>query len=234
MRNVAALVDPATGEPREYEPFTEEEARRFIDAIEHHRLRALWLVALSLGLRRGEALGLRWEDIDKDIGVLRVRQSVQYLEREIRIEPLKTRRSRRDLVLPEELAEALSEHRQRQLEEQIRTGRRWRRTGLVFVDEVGEVLKPYLVSSEFKRILRRAGLREIRFYDLRHSAAIFMLAQGIDLRVIMQILGHSTITLTANTYTRVVNPLMKDAAAAMSRTLFPAGRTGKVLPSGPD
>lgn len=219
-RNVAAVTDPATGQSREAEPFTQNEARRFLDAIAGHRLRALWLITLSLGLRRGEVLGLRWEDVDEAAGVLRVRQSIQYVERQVVVESLKTKKARRDLVLPAQLVDALHEHRQQQLEEQLRTGRRWRDTGLVFVDQVGDMLKPYLVSSEFKRILRRSGMRERRLYDLRHSAATLMLAQGVDLRVIMQILGHSTITLTADTYTRVVNPLMRDAADAIGRSLW--------------
>ena len=155
--------------------------------------------------------------------MLGVRQSIQYVNREVVVEELKTDRSRRDLVLPATLVEALHEHRRRQLEEQLVTGKRWKDSGLVFVDDTGRCLKPYAVSIRFSEILRAAGLRHMRFYDLRHSCATFLLAQGVDLRTIMRILGHSTITLTANTYAKVLDPLMQDAALAMERTLWSAG-----------
>ena len=114
--------------------------------------------------------------------MLGVRQSIQYVNREVVVEELKTDRSRRDLVLPATLVEALHEHRRRQLEEQPVTGKRWKDSGLVFVDDTGRCLKPYAVSIRFSEILRAAGLRHMRFYDLRHSCATFLLAQGVDLR----------------------------------------------------
>lgn len=225
-RNVATLVELPRLKRREMRPLNPVEARRFLAAAQGERLEVLYSVALSLGLRQGEALGLRWNDIDLDVGRLTVNQSAQRLPGAgIQFDGPKTDRSRRTIALPPTATAALRAHRTRQMRERLLAGMHWRETGLVFTSRIGTPLEPRNVFRDFKRVLAKAGLpSSIRFHDLRHSCASLLLAQGANLRVIMELLGHSQISITANTYAHVVPELMRDAAHRMEAVLF--GDTG--------
>lgn len=219
-RNVAALADSPAVESDQVTTLTPDEAGRFLDAVRGNRLEALYRVALGIGLRRGEALGLRWQDVDLEARQLRVVNALQRVDGRLQMVPPKTKRSRRTVSLPPSVAEALREHRLRQKEEQLLAGGRWGNDrDLIFTTTIGTPLDPDYVSKEFSRQLERAGLRHIRLHDLRHSCASLLLAQGVPMRVVMEVLGHSTITLTANTYSHVLPSLLDDAAAAMDRAL---------------
>lgn len=222
-RNVANLVDGPRVERFEGKAFSPEQARTFLDAAGGERLEALYTVALSLGLRMGEALGLRWHDIDFERRSLTV---IRILERIGRgqgstlqlVEP-KTSRSRRTVNLPDAAVRALKAHKVRQLEERLAAGSRWQDRGLVFPSRIGTPYEPHGLHDDFKRILIKAKLPDVRFHDLRHSAASLMLAQGIPLRSIQDILGHSSIALTANLYAHVGEQLKREAADAMDAVL---------------
>jgi integrase len=219
-RNVAALVDPPRVPRAEIKPLTPDQARQLLTAAGSHRFGALVTVALALGLRQGEALGLRWEDVDLEAGVLHVRHSLQYPKGGgwVLVEP-KSERSRRTIALPQIVITALRAHRLRQNENRLLGGSAWRESGFVFTSRVGTPLDPWAVIKAFKRLLRDAGLPDIRFHDLRHTAATFLLAQGVDPRTIMETLGHSQISLTLNTYSHVLPSLQHDAAEKMNRLL---------------
>ncbi len=131
-----------------------------------------------------------------------------------------TDRSRRTIAPPVPLVASLRAHRVRQLEERLAAGCRWRDGGFVFASSVGTGLEPRNLHRAFKAVLTRAGLPNIRFHDLRHSAASLMLAQGVPLRVVMEVLGHSSISLTANTYSHVMPTLVRDAAEKVAAVLF--------------
>jgi integrase len=184
-----------------------------------HRLEALYTVALAVGLREGEALGLRWDDVDLEAGTLSVRAAVQRLNGKLRMEEVKTDTSRRLIVLPRVAVEGLQAHRQRQLAECARLGKRWADTGLVFTSTRGTPLEPRNVVRHFHETLRKAGLPHKRFYDLRHTCASLLLVQGVHPRVVMEILGHSQIGLTMNTYSHVIPTLQKEAASRMDELL---------------
>ncbi len=222
-RNVATLVDPPRVERHEMRAFDPAEAQRFLDGVRGDRLEALYTVALSLGLRQGEALGLRWQDVDLDTGTLRVAVTLQRLNRQkpCLAEP-KTRQSRRTLPIPSPLATQLRAHRKRQLEDRLLAGERWNGDdwNLVFANRVGGPLDPTHVVKAFKQHLTRAGLPDIRFHDLRHSCASLLVAQGTHPREVMEILGHSTITLTMNTYSHVMPQAKRTAIDALSGVLF--------------
>jgi integrase len=218
-RNVAKLADGPHVKPPELRTFSPAEARIFLDAVGGDRLEALYTVAVTLGLRQGEALGLRWQDIDLEERRLTVNQTVERLGRGdnsklVLMEP-KTSRSRRTLSLPDMAVKALRLHRVRQLETRLAAGSDWQDTGMVFTTGHGTPLDPRNLYRDFRRILKRAGLPAIRFHDLRHSAASLMLAQGIPLRSIQEILGHSSIAITANLYAHVGEQLKREAADAM-------------------
>lgn len=227
-RNVVTLTDPPRVTRPEMQTLTPPQARVFLDAVRSDRLEALYAVALAMGLRQGEALGLRWQDVDLDAGVLRVRVALQRVRGdEPRLAEPKTRQSRRSLPLPPAVAAQLRAHRTRQLEERLIAGPGWEgeRWDLVFCTALGRPLDARHVVYSFKRYLRRAALPDIRFHDLRHSCASLLLAQNVHPRVVMELLGHSTITLTMNTYSHVLPEAQRQAAALMDG-LFSAAAGG--------
>ena len=219
QRNVATLVDLPKVEQLQIIPFTPEEARVFLTAIEGDPHEALYYVALGVGLRQGEILGLQWDDVDLDEGLLTVRHTLQRVNREWRLVPPKTTRSRRTLPLPAIVVAKLREHRAAQRREQLRRGGRPTEFDLVFTSATGTPLDDSNVTHGFPRILAAAGLRRMRFHDLRHSCATFILVQGATMREVMETLGHSQIALTMNTYTHVLPSLQKESAERMNRFL---------------
>lgn len=218
-RNVAALARPPRLERFEFKPFTPDEARSFLRAIEHDRLRELYVVALFGGLRRGELLGLRWADVDLDEAQLRVDAALQRVASRLVLVPPKTARSRRTVSLPAMAVEALRQHKAAQAKERLRAGSEWADNGLVFTTQTGAPIEPRNATRGFKRVLARAGIREIRFHDLRHSCATLLLVQGVSPRVVMEMLGHSQISLTMNTYSHVLPALQREAAARLEALL---------------
>lgn len=218
-RNVATLVAAPRATHSEMTVLTPEQARTFLETARNDRLEALYRVALSLGLRRGEALGLRWEDIDFEQRTLRVSFALQALKEKLTLVEPKTMTSRRTIPLPFALVSALRAHYARQLQERLLAGDRWQEHGLVFPTSIGTPMHAGNLVRSFHALLKRAGLPSIRFHDLRHSCASLLAAQGVPARVAMEILGHSDIRVTQNIYTHVFDDAKRAAADAMDRAL---------------
>ena len=219
-RNVAALVDLPRVERHEVSGLSPADAKAVIAAVAGDRIEALVLLTLSTGLRQGEALGLRWQDVDLEAGTLRVRYSLQRMPgRGTELVEPKTTRSRRTLALPISTAAALREHRKRQLAERLWAGSRWQEGDFLFTTTIGTPMIGSDVTRHFQALLRAAGLPPMRFHDLRHGAASLLLAQGVHPRVVMEMLGHSTITLTMNVYSHVIPDLQREAAEKMETAL---------------
>lgn len=218
-RNVAALVDGPRVPHTEIQPFSPEEARALLDAAEGHRLGALFSVAIAVGLRQGEALGLRWHDVNLEEGTLSVHFALQRVSGEFKLVEPKTRKSRRTIALPDTAVAALRSHRTSQFEEKLAAGSLWEETGLVFTTPNGRPLQGQNVTRSFQQLLSQVGLRRQRFHDLRHACASLLLAQGVHPRVVMETLGHSQIGLTMNTYSHVIPALQREAAASMDAVL---------------
>lgn len=219
-RNVAAFVDGPRVEPRHGVFLSREQAARFLDAAREDALSALYTVALSIGLRQGEALGLSWSDVDFDGRVVNVQRQLQRVSGEgFGLVELKTARSRRRVRLPEACLAALRRHRVEQQEFRLMAGPDWMDSGLVFTNAYGRPLHGSTVTKQLQRLLREAGLPRMRFHDLRHSAASLLLVQGVPLRVVMEVLGHSRIAVTSDIYTHVVPSLLGDAADTMDAAL---------------
>jgi integrase len=222
-RNVARLAE-APSVPDEERPALEpEEALAFLQAAEAERLSAMYTVALGVGLRFGEIAGLRWPDVDLDGGVLHVRKALQWIrprgERAALphlVEP-KSRKSRRSVDLSDQVIEALRRHRTMWLEEKIRLGERWlNEWDLVFTESLGQPLRPREVRDQFQAILVRAGLPHMHFHDLRHSNAALLLNAGVPMKVLAELLGHSSPALTERTYAHVLKPLREQARRAQA------------------
>lgn len=220
-RNVAKLVEPPRVQRPQVRPLDADEARRFRDAIAGDRHEALYLVALGVGLRQGELLGLSWSDLDLEHGTLTVRHALQRVSgRLVLVEP-KSLTSHRAVALPSLVVEGLRTHRLRQHRERLRAGERWQTDprALVFTTTIGTPLDGITVTRRFQGLLATAGLRRQRFHDLRHACASLLLAQGVAPRVVMETLGHSQISLTMNTYSHVVPALGRHAAERMNELL---------------
>lgn len=220
-RNVATLVDPPSAVRSEVQPLTMQEARRVLTLAAGQRNGARWSVALALGLRQGEALGLRWDAVDLEAGTLAVRTALQRQAGIglVLVEP-KSRAGRRTLALPSQLREALSKHREEQLAQRQLAGELWADLGLVFAQSNGRAQDPRGDHRAWRALLESAGVRQARLHDARHTAATLLLTQGVPARVVMEILGHSQITLTLGTYSHVAVEVAQDAAKRMGDALW--------------
>lgn len=226
-RNVAALADPPRlGKARRI--FLDKDgAAQLLAAAAGHPDETLIRLALGLGLRMGEALGLRWSDVDLEAGRLTVNHALQRVRHERRgkvsweyeLVPPKSATSQRELLVPAPILAALRAHKARQTERRLAKGHRWQDMDLVFCGEFGTPLDGSAATKRFQQLLVEAGMPRMRFHDLRHSCASLLLAEGVALRVIQDVLGHSTYQLTANTYSHVADALKRDAADAMTRAL---------------
>lgn len=214
-RNVATLVDlPGTVT---FKPVTidEVQAQRLIDATRGHRFEVLFRFALGLGLRKGELLGLRWEDVDLEAATMKITGSLQRQRGKLVRSATKTDASVRTIALPPTLMTMLLKHRDRQ-EQQRATASRWTDSGLVFTSLVGTAIEPSDLSREFKRVLKEADIPEdFRFHDLRHACATFLIVMGVHPRVVMEILGHSQIGTTMNIYAHVLPRVQRDAVTGL-------------------
>jgi len=218
-RNVAALVSPPQVPHREIKPLDATEARAVLDAAKGTRFEAAYTIALNLGLRRGEILGLRWQDIDFDRNTLRVAQALRRVDGKLQATETKTGRSRRTLSLPQSVVAALRTRRACQSREGLVAGNVWQDSELVFTTRKGTPVDPHFLLWDFQGILKRAGVRRIRFHDLRHGCASLLIALGVPLRLIQEILGHASIAITANLYAHIAPSLMVEAAEKMEALL---------------
>ena len=228
-RNPALLVRPGRVPRRNVDPLTRDEAKALLTAATDDRLFALWLVLMSLGLRRGEALGLHWADVDLDAGTLTVARSLQRIRttetsadgsrRTELVETLpKSEGSIRALALPASLQAALRAHRARQHRERLAAAA-WLDPELVFCTTLGTPIEPRNVYRAWHVVCDRAGVRRCRPHDLRHSAASFLLLQGADMRTIMEQLGHTRMATTTDLYAHVLDEVKRDAAERMDGLL---------------
>ncbi|GGV68684.1 site-specific integrase [Streptomyces griseoloalbus] len=219
-RNVARNVRTGTPRPRRFEPLTAEEARQFLTAAQDHRLHALFELALHTGLRKGELLGLRWTDLDLDEGTAAIRRTLQRTAAGgLTTLPTKTRASERRIVLPTRCVQSLKLYHEQQKREREAAGTTWQHDGHVFTTTQGRPIDPTNLTRAFTTLLRKAGLRRIRFHDLRHSTATLLLEQGVELVVIKEFFGHAHIGVTATVYAHVRIRLQRDAIDTLSAAL---------------
>lgn len=187
------------------------EAQEFLKAIRGDRLYALYAVALSMGLRRGEALGLRWRDVDLDGGVIRVEHGLHRVDGKLELGPVKTDGSARAIPVPIPLLKVLRAHRQDQAEERKLAGRAWKDGDYVFTTGLGTPIEPRNMNRHFDKLCASSGVRRIRFHDLRHSCASLLWSQGVPLEQIQDILGHEDPRTTKAIYVDIDEDLQRGA-----------------------
>jgi len=224
QRNVADMVQKPRRRRTKMLTLNEEQVRTLLAAIKGNRLEALYILALSTGMREGELFGLRWTDVDLDRGFLQVSVSLQESDGPVRriLDEPKTAHSRRRIALSVSAVAALRQHRQRQDEERRIAGEVWDgRLNLVFPNTIGRPLHPcHMRRRLFGPLLKQASLPAIRFHDLRHTAATLLLRRGINPKIVSEMLGHANISITLDTYSHVTPDMQQAAAAAMDDVLL--------------
>jgi integrase len=219
-RNVCEAVKPPKVERKEITPLDREQARTLLEAAASDRLEALFTLAVHTGMREGELLGLKWEDVDLERGVLRLRRALVREGGRVTLGDLKTAKSRRQVRLTGAAVESLRAHLGRQLEEIERMGSLYQPGGLVFATESGSLINPSnLRSRSFKPLLKRAGLPDICFHDLRHTCATLLLSQGTHPKLVQELLGHATIAMTLDTYSHFLPSMGDQTVKAMEAAL---------------
>jgi integrase len=215
MRNIAGLVPPVKSDRPEVQPLSREDARRLLEAAASDRDAALYALVLAHGLRKGELLGLTWDDVDLDNRELHVRLQQQRGQ----LVELRRGASRRILRLRPWLVELLRAHRTRLATRRLRAGQHWRDHGLVFPSDHGTPQTQGNAHRAWKRLLARAGLDDARFHDLRHTAATLALSEGASLFDVSRMLGHGSIKTTADLYGHWTQEGREDIAVRMERVL---------------
>ena len=224
-RNVADLVDAPRPTRLDVTAWDAKEVVRVLAVGDTTELAALWRLALFGGLRRGEILGLMWEDVDLEREMLAVRRSlVRGSSGAWEFGPPKTASSRRTIALDPSCIAALRKHRSAQNAERLRLGAIWQDQGLIFPNDRGDPLQPNTLILRFKRLVAAAGVRPIRFHDMRHTCATLALIQGVHPKVVQERLGHANIAMTLDRYSHVTPDLQRDAAAAIAAAVEAARR----------
>lgn len=215
-RNVAKRMKPPKGADRKVTPWDAQEAKTFLKAVEDHRLYGLWAVGLGIGLRKGEALGLRWRDVDLEGGYVDIRQTLHRVDGELRLDEVKTESSAASVPLPKPLIAILRRHKRMQSAERLAAGEEWEDHDLVFTTQLGRPLEPRNVNRSFGALCKEAGVRPIRMHDLRHSCATLLFTLGVDAATVQRILRHSSISVTTGTYVEVLNSVQHEAVSKLN------------------
>lgn len=218
-RNVADAATPPKPQRKEARYLTPEQAAELLKVAEGHWMEPILALALGTGIRRGEILALRWEDVDLEAGTAGVFRSLVPTKDGFRIQEPKTARGRRTVALPPYVVQVLRRHRARQAEYKAQLGSEYQDHGLVCAREDGAPRSPTSVTHALANLLAKAGRPQVRFRDLRHTHASMLLEQGVHPKVVQERLGHSTITVTLDLYSHVAPHLQAEAALKVEEAL---------------
>ena len=216
-------------------PFTREEAKTVLEKVKGHRRQEIFTLALSLGMRKEEILGLKWKDVDLEKGEIYIRQCLTEStspdatgkrRTTLVFGPPKTRNSKRNLKIGSHTQALLKEHKVEQNKTRLAAGEYWENHDLVFANDVGGPLWPTNISTEWKKFLADNQIRHIRFHDIRHTCAHLLLEDGTPVEGIQQTLGHSSIATTKNIYAGYVQALADRGTSDLASILFDEPRTG--------
>jgi integrase len=215
-RNAADAVKAPRPAPEEMHPLSPDKSRKLIEAVRGDKLEALYVLTVQTGMRQGELLALKWEDVNLNEGVIRIRRTLVRSGGRVALGEPKTKGSRRTVYLTDAAVEALKIHLEQQLEDIERLGDLYRDDGLVFTSGVGTLINPTnLRRRSFARLLKRAGLPNIRFHDLRHTCATLLLSRNVHPKYVQELLGHATVAITLDTYSHMIPGMGNHTARAM-------------------
>jgi integrase len=213
QRNPALQVTPPKPVYQVPHTWSMDEVKRFLTVLKGDRWAAVYYLGAGVGMRKGEILGLALSSLDLDKGYLMVTQTLQLVNGKLELLEPKTQKSRRMIVLPDFVKEALRIHLVRR--ESLSKRSTWRESGLVFTTDLGTPISPRNLVRHFKDKLKEAGLPDIRFHDLRHTTASLLLEKNVHPKIVSELLGHSNVNLTLNTYSHIINPINKVASKEM-------------------
>jgi integrase len=219
-------VDPPRVPKSEITPLDQQQVGKLLAAAKDDRLEAVYVVAIGSGLRLGELFGLQWTNVDLKAGRIAVRHTLTEVGGKLSLTEPKTAKGRRLVTLPRTAVDALIDHRKRMVAAGFAGVR------FVFFNSAGGPLRrSHFHRNEFKPLLKRAELPNIRFHDLRHTSATLLLAQGVHPKVVQERLGHAQISLTLDTYSHVLPSIEAEAASRLDSLLVatPAGENGGKL-----
>jgi len=219
-RNVADATSPPTVKNKQMRPLAEDELLTFFEAAKNDRLFPAYVLAATTGLRRGELLGLCWDCVDLEHGVITVQRQLLVLKDGLSLEETtKSKSGRRSVTLTDDAVRELKAWRKRQAQEKLLLGEAYQDNGLVFCKEDGTPLDPREFTKRFQRQLAKADLPKVRLHDLRHTHASLLLARGVHPKVVQERLGHSSITMTLDLYSHLTPGLQEAAAATLNGLL---------------
>lgn len=230
-RNVCDGVEAPRSTAKKGKTWTPDEARRFLKAAEKDGYSPLWLLALTTGARQGELLGLRWQDLDLVAGTMRIQQTVAVHQAKPIIQAPKSEAANRTIGLPSEAVAELKAHRDRQAFERKAAGDLWEELDLVFATSAGGVVHPSNVLRNFYKLMERAKVTRIRFHDLRHTHATWLLGNGEPVATVSERLGHARSSITWDTYAHVIASTRDRSAETVSALLFGQEEAGLKLGS---
>jgi integrase len=213
-RNPCDAAEPPRREKREMSTLSAEEVARLLDAARGKWIYTPILIAICTGMRRGEVLALRWQDVDLERGLIRVSRSLEQTTGRLRFKETKTGKSRA-VAIPQILIDELRRHKGRQAEQRLAVGPVWENHDLVIAQDDGTPLSPDGLGIAFRRLITRVNVPRVRLHDLRHSAATLLLERGVNVKVIAEMLGHSSPNLTLSTYAHCVETMQRAAAEQM-------------------
>jgi integrase len=223
-RNPREAAEPpkTNGSGKEMKTWSAEQLGAFLMSVRDDRLYPLWHLVAMTGMRRGEALGLRWSDVDLENGRLSVRRALIPTNRDVVVSEPKTAKGRRVIALDPATVEVLKSQAARQLAEQREWGEAWSETGHVFTKENGEALDPETITRWFRIAVKKAMLPHVRLHDLRHTHATLALQAGIHPKVVSERLGHATVSITLDTYSHAIPAMQEEAAERIAGLVFAA------------
>ena len=219
-RNVCAMVTPPRVVHKEMTTWTAEQARCFLAVAHQSGYGPIWMLALGTGMRRGELLGLRWQDVDLAHSVVHVRQTVGLLHGRTEIKPPKSASSPRAIPIQPEIVAALREHRARQDERRGLVGGVWEDHDLVFAAANGKPINPDNLRRDYDRLVKQAGVPRIRIHDQRHTHVTLALASGANIKAISRRIGHANTSLTLDVYAHVLPEQHTEVADKVGAILF--------------
>ncbi len=221
-RNPAGAVKAPSPSKKEMHPLSADEARRLLEAARGDRFEALYVLAVYTGMRCGELLGLKWEDIDLENRTIRVRRTLTRTEngKKLGLGEPKTKKSRRTVKLSARVVEVLKQHRARQAEEKLKSGVLYRDQNLVFAGENGGLINPSnLRRRSYMPLLKRANLPRITFHDLRHTCASLLFQRSVHPKFVQELLGHASVAITLDTYSHMLPGMGGEVADTMGEAL---------------
>lgn len=219
QKNAAKVVRPPRPDSEEMRVWNKEELTEFLRSTEQSRYHIAYVILSATGMRLGEALGLKWSDIDFQRSKIKVQRALAYTGKGYEIQRPKTKSGVRNIDVPPNVLKQLLVHKEKQAVEQSKAQELWEANDWVVASVLGRPIQQHNIRMQFHKSVQRAGLPRIRMHDLRHTHATLLLEKGVHPKSVQERLGHSDVSLTLNTYSHV-SPSLQEAAAMLINDLF--------------